>query len=194
MAPKETSLFSKSNPLSKGATYHLKTVILRMLSERPTGLQNHFKVPRAMTTSGQWAHGARASGEGGTKGFAALPGVSKPRSKARTGSRSSLVLGALVAHQPDCRQLELLNRSLLKCPIIHLITSCKSSKCSLKGSVCYISYFNPLGLETDESLTRVMRYLVSSGSNAHVLSLFKRRKLGSCIARCLGMRVQIFPS
>ena len=56
-------------------------------------------------------------------------------------------------------QLKKKKNRLLTCPIIPLITSCRSTKCCHKGSVSYRSYFNPLGLAMDESSTRVIRHL-----------------------------------
>lgn len=93
MVPKDPTLLPKSNPLSKGAMYHPNTAILRVLYRKP----HYFEVLGAMGTSGQYARGQGAgvtTGGGGAWMFPALPGVSKPRSKARTSSCSSFVLGA----------------------------------------------------------------------------------------------------
>lgn len=100
----------------------------------------------------------------------------------------------LVLHQLYCRQSELLNRPLLKSPIIH-ITSCRSSRCSHQGSVRYRAHFNPLGMATDESSTGVMRHLFGIWRWQCACSgFFKRGRLGSCIAWRLRLRSQNFPS
>lgn len=127
MVPKEPCLLPKSNPLSKTAAIY--SVQSSVLYRAPQRLQKPFQrawTPLISECGGQSCWKRRHPG------VPIIDGVGKSSLKQVQGHAHPL---SLVPSRPSAtrRQLEFLNR-LHKCPIIHLITSWRSSKCSHKGS------------------------------------------------------------